>query len=684
MQVMSAAIVVALDRFGPADVSGLENVATEAGAVRAALVVATHGVGLFGDLDRHCERLGITRIPGARSSFGAAANAGARAPTSEAVVVCNGIHPSTPGLLRVLLEALGQPNVGVVGLGGLIVVSSPKVPCGFDFRAVDAAGVHVDCDALSGDFIATTRAAYHAVGGFDETLGYRLAGIDYCLRVGEIGRRILCEPAASLVPSSGEFVERWRGRVETHDNYWPERSGWIIRRDFYANGVTTERVAVPKIALLAHGPPPAERFVAALTAFRMPFASGTWADAAQVVRTARELTELRGPNYVAFIRSDTELTADTLNDLVNAIERAPGTAVAVMGSPPDGRALLVAPRLIPQHVRIESSGSFDESIAAWLGEVRAVGRTIACVTRTKTIVGPAAPYVGIAAPQPVRAVEPFVSIVMLSWNAPEYTEACIDSIRDRTKLPYEIIVIDNGSNAETVARLRAIPNIRVIYNAVNTGFAFGSNQGLAAARGTHVVLLNNDVVVTDGWLEPLIEVQRNHPTVGCSAPRSNEVAGQQRLDVTYRDLDGLQAFAAQRSIEHHGRWTYQARAVGLCMCLNRRMVDEIGGLDTIYGLGNFEDDDYSMRIRSAGYEIAVCDDSFIHHFGSVSFRANGVDYDAAFTRNKALLSERWNVEVGIAGYDSWHVAQRGFLRERDYVPLPPPEAVDSSDSIARG
>jgi GT2 family glycosyltransferase len=111
------------------------------------------------------------------------------------------------------------------------------------------------------------------------------------------------------------------------------------------------------------------------------------------------------------------------------------------------------------------------------------------------------------------------------------------------------------------------------------------------------------------------------------------------------------------------------------MCLDRRVVEEIGGLDPRFGTGNFEDDDYSMRIRAAGYDIAVCEDAFIHHFGSVSFRANNVDYTAAIARNQVLFAQHWNVTYYGNSYDARFPFRRGFIRERDFVPLPAAQPV---------
>ena len=148
-------------------------------------------------------------------------------------------------------------------------------------------------------------------------------------------------------------------------------------------------------------------------------------------------------------------------------------------------------------------------------------------------------------------------------------------------------------------------------------------------------------------------------------PRNRIAYAQQIDDVPYgEDLAGLAAFAERRARDLAGSWTREFRVVGFCMCLDRRVVDEIGGLDPHFGTGNFEDDDFCMRIRAAGYDIAVCEDAFIHHFGSVSFRENKVDYNAVFARNKALFGKRWNVTYAGDSYDAKYPFRRGFFQWR--------------------
>jgi hypothetical protein len=136
----------------------------------------------------------------------------------------------------------------------------------------------------------------------------------------------------------------------------------------------------------------------------------------------------------------------------------------------------------------------------------------------------------------------------------------------------------------------------------------------------------------------------------------------------------MHAFAASRAREYAGEHYRTNRAIGFCLCISRAVIEEVGGIDPRYGMGNFEDDDFCIRVRAAGYQIAVCEDAFIHHFGSVSFATNKVDYSATMERNWKIFATRWNLPQTdpSKGYNPELAIRRGFTRERDFVALPEP------------
>jgi len=233
------------------------------------------------------------------------------------------------------------------------------------------------------------------------------------------------------------------------------------------------------------------------------------------------------------------------------------------------------------------------------------------------------------------------SIVILTHNQLPYTRGCLESIRFYTDEPYELVLVDNGSTDGTVEWLGKQPDVRLITNAENRGFPAGANQGIRAARGDSIVLLNNDTLVGTGWLRRMLAALRRAPRTGLVGPVSNNVSGEQQVAVDYTDLAQLDGFAWRWGREHDGQTMPTDRLVGFCLAFPRSLVDEIGLLDERFGIGNFEDDDYCRRAIEAGYQPAVARDAYVHHFGHCTFAATGVDLNTLLTRNEALYRQKW-------------------------------------------
>ncbi len=275
---------------------------------------------------------------------------------------------------------------------------------------------------------------------------------------------------------------------------------------------------------------------------------------------------------------------------------------------------------------------------------------------------------------------PVASVIVPTCNALEYTRLCVESLLSRTDARHELVFVDNGSTDGTPEYLQGLARdhnrVRVLLNGSNLGFARACNQGLAAARGRHLVLLNSDTVVTDGWLEGLVAVAESRPRAGLVGPVTNNISGLQQLDRVGYDqesLSGLEAFAAAEAAGHAGEVERTMRLTGMCLLVKRELLARIGGLDEIFGLGNYEDNDYCLRAHLAGYECLVARGVFIHHFGSRSFAAAGIDYAEQIRRQWAVFKAKWgipavtpmngHVELGalLAG---------GFDPERHFQALP--------------
>lgn len=235
------------------------------------------------------------------------------------------------------------------------------------------------------------------------------------------------------------------------------------------------------------------------------------------------------------------------------------------------------------------------------------------------------------------------SIILLTYNQIDYTKKCIESIRSHTHLDYEIIVVDNGSKDETLAYLSEQEDITVIENKENAGFAKGNNQGVEKATGETILFLNNDTVVTPGWLDSLLNTLYSSEKIGIAGPVSNNISGNQCISVTYNQetLDGLENFAAEYVKEKTGEKKKVLRLVGFALACKKKVLDEVGLFDESFGIGNYEDDDLCLRVLREGYELYIAQDSFIHHFGSVTFRNSPINFNQLLFTNKSKLYEKW-------------------------------------------
>jgi GT2 family glycosyltransferase len=247
------------------------------------------------------------------------------------------------------------------------------------------------------------------------------------------------------------------------------------------------------------------------------------------------------------------------------------------------------------------------------------------------------------------------SIIILTFNQLEYTKKCLQSIAQYTSVPYELIIVDNGSTDGTAQFLENYANehvnCKVILNKENLGFAGGNNQGIAAARGDYILLLNNDVIVTRDWLERLIAHIESDENIGMVGPVSNFVSGHQLVENTgYRkNLNKMHEFAKNHFQNNVGITQDIMRLVGFCLLIKRHVLDIIGGLDENYGNGNYEDDDLCLRSRIAGFRNIIARDVFIHHYGSMTFKGNKIDYTDSLEGNRRRFSDKWKDIIEVNG-----------------------------------
>lgn len=251
-------------------------------------------------------------------------------------------------------------------------------------------------------------------------------------------------------------------------------------------------------------------------------------------------------------------------------------------------------------------------------------------------------YLLTARPKAARPRK-LASIIILAWNEVAYTRMCIESVQAHTSQPYELILVDNGSIDGTPDYLATVHGAQVIRNEENLGFPKGVNQGIQAASGDYVLLLNNDTLVTEGWLDRLTACAESADDVGMVGPYSNYVVGDQLLKVPYTETSQLPAFAARLAWRNRGRAVETMRLIGFCLLIKRSALERVGLLDEAFGIGTFEDDDLSMRMRMAGYRLLIAEDAFVHHFGSRTFIGQGVDTEGLLEGNFERFRTKWGL-----------------------------------------
>lgn len=242
---------------------------------------------------------------------------------------------------------------------------------------------------------------------------------------------------------------------------------------------------------------------------------------------------------------------------------------------------------------------------------------------------------------------PKASIIIVTYNNLALTRLCLESVLRNTEHPnFEIIIVDNLSKDGSPDYLRQLaelePSVKVILNDQNFGFAKANNQGIELATGDFIVLLNNDTVVPPGWLSRLLR-HLDDPQIGMVGPVTNFVGNEAKIEVPYSAWRQMEIFA------HEHNWANNLLVADIhmlamfCVAMRREVFDQVGQLDERFGVGMFEDDDYSVRVKQAGYRLICAADVFVHHFGQAAFGKliKSGDYDRIFEENQRLYEAKW-------------------------------------------
>ncbi len=209
-----------------------------------------------------------------------------------------------------------------------------------------------------------------------------------------------------------------------------------------------------------------------------------------------------------------------------------------------------------------------------------------------------------------------VAVVIPVLNQLAYTQGCVQGLRADLAAGVQVVVVDNGSTDGTDVWLAAQPGLTVVRNAENRGCAPAWNQGLQAAGALGaggaagapdwVVVLNNDVLLPEGWLAALLgAAERLGLDIVCPALRER--------DLNYDFPSYAREFAARL-----GGVVRRGAAHGVCFAVRGAVFARVGGFDEAFRIGQFEDADFFRRARLAGFRSGVVGACLLHHFGSVT------------------------------------------------------------------
>jgi GT2 family glycosyltransferase len=274
---------------------------------------------------------------------------------------------------------------------------------------------------------------------------------------------------------------------------------------------------------------------------------------------------------------------------------------------------------------------------------------------------------------------PLISIILLNLNGADHIKNCIHSIQYFSTVPYELIVVDNGSTDGSKEYLRSIPEIILIENDSNVGAPYGRNQGLAVARGEYIIFVDNDTIVTEGWLEKFLDHASKNPEIGMLGPMSNYVSGSQFVkQAFYKNTRELHLFAKRWEERNRHRIQPTGRLILFCLFVRRKVIEKIGGVDPAYDKWGWEDDDLSVRSQIAGFKLGIAKDIFIHHTGSQTAKTAHINYRELSSQNWKVFAEKFGIRQNANSemkYDS-AIFEIPFQPGKHFVPLPEKQEIE--------
>lgn len=239
-----------------------------------------------------------------------------------------------------------------------------------------------------------------------------------------------------------------------------------------------------------------------------------------------------------------------------------------------------------------------------------------------------------------------ILILLVNWNGREDTLACLRSLSAVQHPPFDVLVVDNASDDNSVAHIReAFPAVEVLESGENLGFTGGNNLGLAYARQhnyEYVLLLNNDTEVAPNFLSPLVAALEADPQAAAAGPLIYYHANPQMVWSAGGAIDWRKGETRMVGLNEadEGQFEGPPRPVdfvtGCAMLVRTRVFEEVGGLDERF-FAYYEEVEWCLRMQRAGYRILFVPQSKIWHKISPEGREASPQVHYYMTRNRLLF-----------------------------------------------
>jgi GT2 family glycosyltransferase len=320
-------------------------------------------------------------------------------------------------------------------------------------------------------------------------------------------------------------------------------------------------------------------------------------------------------------------------------------------------ALIVPPRDVPAMADAVRRLLADDALSARLvaNGLEVVARDFEWEQRTDELEARldglcAEPSLG-AAPPPTRPpvpVEPELTIVVPAWNNLLYTQQFVDSVRRNTDVPYELVIVDNGSEWEAANYAREAGD-QVVLNDTNLGFARGMNQGLAVARGRYVAFCNNDTLMPPGWAEPLVETARLYTDAAIVVPAVTNARN--LVNVRSEPGDKIEVLSP-----------FSAPPAAIVYVMPVETARALGAWGEEYEIASGEDVDLCFKAWVNDLDVVYDQRVLVQHAGKRTASLLD-DWQALWARNRQRFLDKWMGEGEVPRLDTVEPAR--FARNRE-------------------